>query len=202
MVWMDSYRAIDDWSNVGFIIWAQAEAASLPCNPITYTNNSGYIVSARFGANPFFDGGNCTITNTGNTYYNNSSDTTAFKALLNFPDRVITAVSEDDLWTIREQSQQFRRAHWVQRPTVATEADKAIGTTTTTLTTSGTPTSPNGGFHYRWVQVSGPNNATITNATSQTCDLSDLVNGDYVFRVTLHDDDGVGASAKITVTKN
>lgn len=204
MLWMDSYRAIDDWSNVGFIIWAQAEAASLPCVNITYTNNSGYIVSARFGANPLFDGGNCTITNSGNTYYNNSSDTAAFKAALNFPAKVITALSEDDLWTVREQSQQFRRAHWVPRPTVSAEADKTVGTASTTLTTAGTPTSPNDGvFNYRWVQVSGPVAVTITSATSQTCNVSNMTeNGDYVFRVELHDGQGVSASDKVTVTKN
>lgn len=201
--WMDSYRTIDDWSNVGFIIWAQNEAAALPCNPITYTNNNAYVVSARFGANPFFDGGNCTITNTGNTYYNNGSDTTAFKAAMNFPVNVITALSWWDLLEVRNESQQFRAAHWVPRPTVATEADKTISGTSTTLTTSGTPTSPNGGFNYLWKQATGPVAINITSATSQTCTISDLTeSGEYLIVLILTDSQGVQTSDRIIVTKN
>lgn len=201
--WMDSYRTIDDWSNVGFIIWSQNESLLVPCDNNTFTNNSAYVVSARFGANPFFDGGNCTFVNTGNTFLNNGSDTTAFKAAMAFPTVVITALSEDDLWLVREQSQQFRSAHWVPRPTVATEVDKTISGTSTTLTTSGTPTSPNGGFNYRWKQVSGPATATITNATSQTCNVDDLdEDGVYVFMIILQDGQGVAASERITLTVN
>lgn len=203
MLWMDSHRTIDDWSNVGFIVWSQGPALAFPCTSNTYTNNTGYIVSARFGANPFFDGGNCTFTNSGNTYLNNGSDTTAFKTTMAFPVNVITALSSDDLWLVREESQQFRRAHWVPRPTVATEADKVVSGTSTTLTTSGTPTSPNGGFNWFWKQVSGPVQATITNSTSQTCNVSNMTEeGEYVFMVTLHDNQGVGASERITLNVN
>lgn len=200
--WMDTHRDIDIWSNVGFIIWAQAEATLVPCNPVTFTNNSAYVVSTRFGANPFFDGGNCTITNTGNTFLNNGSDTTAFKTAMAFPETVITALSWADLLAVREESQQFRAGHWVPRPTVTTEADKTIGGTSTTLTEiSGT--SPNGTPSYLWKQVSGPKAAIITNATSQTCTVSDLTeDGEYVFVLLKGDDQGVQASDRTMVTKN
>lgn len=201
--WMDSHRALDNWSNVGFIIWAQNESTLVPCNPVTFTNNSAYVVSARFGANPYFDGGNCTITDSGNTFLNNGSDTTAFKAAMAFPVTVITALSEIDLYRVRRESQQFRRAHWIPIPTVATEADKAIAGTSTTLTTSGTPTSPNGGFNYEWKQVSGPVAVSITNATSQTCTVTNMsAVGEYGFIVILSDNQGAQATEEMTVTKN
>lgn len=201
--WMDTHRDLDVWSNVGFIIWAQNESTLVPCNPITFTNNSAYLVSTRFGANPYFDGGNCTITDSGNTFLNNGSDTTAFKIAMAFPETVITALSWADLWLVREESQQFRRAHWIARPTVATEADKVVTGSSTTLTTSGTPTSPNGGFNYLWRQVSGPVAATITSATSQTCSVSNMTEeGEYVFIITLHGDQGEGASDRITLNVN
>lgn len=201
LLWIDTYRDLDVWSNVGFIVWAQG-SSSLPCNSNVYTNNKGYVVTTRFGANPFFDGGNCSFTNTGNVYLDNSSDTTAFKAELAFPETVITAVSNDDLWRIRNESQTHRAGDWLLRPTVAAEANKTISGTSTTLTTSGTPTSPNGGFNYYWTVVSGPNNPTVTNGQTQTCTLNDLIPGIYVVRVVLLDDEGCGVANWHTLTVN
>ena len=201
-LWIDTHRDVDVWSNVGFIVWAQG-SSSLPCASNVYTNNKGYVVTTRFGANPFFDGGNCTFTNTGNVYLNNSSDTTAFKIEMAFPDRVITKLSENDLWIKRNESQQFKvDGVWVNRATVAAEADKTISGTTTTLTTSGTPTSPQGGFHYQWTQISGPNTAGITNGATQTCSLSGLVAGVYEFRIVLASDQGDGAADWVILTVN
>ncbi|HNU40957.1 MAG TPA: tandem-95 repeat protein, partial [Cyclobacteriaceae bacterium] len=53
---------------------------------------------------------------------------------------------------------------------------------------------------YAWTQVSGPSTATFTNATNPTVTVSNLLQGSYVFRLTVTDDDGATGTATATVT--
>jgi len=53
---------------------------------------------------------------------------------------------------------------------------------------------------YAWTQVSGPSTATLTNATNPTVTVSNLLQGSYVFRLTVTDDDGATGTATATVT--
>ncbi|MCB9849763.1 MAG: family 16 glycosylhydrolase [Phycisphaerales bacterium] len=53
---------------------------------------------------------------------------------------------------------------------------------------------------FTWVQISGPSNATLTNANTAMLGVSNLVEGTYIFRLTVTDDDDLTDSDSATVT--
>lgn len=53
---------------------------------------------------------------------------------------------------------------------------------------------------YEWTQLSGPSTATMSDATAATNTVSDLVEGVYVFNLTVTDDDGDISSDQVTIT--
>ncbi|WP_276502641.1 PKD domain-containing protein, partial [Terrimonas pollutisoli] len=75
---------------------------------------------------------------------------------------------------------------------------------TSTATLNGTGSSDADGTiaSYQWTQVSGPNTATIGNATSASASLSGLIAGTYNFRLTVRDNDGATDTDEVTVTVN
>lgn len=74
-------------------------------------------------------------------------------------------------------------------------------TISTTLTGSGT--DPDGTITgYAWSRVSGPTTFTLANATSASTALTGLVQGTYVFRLTVTDNAGATATDDVTVTVN
>lgn len=52
---------------------------------------------------------------------------------------------------------------------------------------------------YAWEQVSGPSSATLTGAATAVLTVSDLVEGTYIFRLTVTDDDGLTNSDTASV---
>ncbi len=55
---------------------------------------------------------------------------------------------------------------------------------------------------YSWKQTSGPSTAVITNGTSVTPTVSGLIQGSYVFGLTVIDNDGASDKDQVTVTVN
>ncbi len=71
------------------------------------------------------------------------------------------------------------------------------------VTLSGSGSETNGTITgYSWTQVSGPSQATIGSASSATASAGELVQGSYVFKLTVTDNSGVTANATVTVTVN
>lgn len=66
-------------------------------------------------------------------------------------------------------------------PTVNAGADKSINLPATSTTFTGTVSNYTS---LLWTQVSGPNTATLSNATTLTLTASGLVQGNYVFKLT------------------
>lgn len=56
--------------------------------------------------------------------------------------------------------------------------------------------------NYAWSQISGPNTAALTNATSNTVTADGLITGTYVFRLTVTDNRGATGFDDVTVTVN
>ncbi|MEX1241456.1 MAG: Ig-like domain-containing protein [Cyclobacteriaceae bacterium] len=89
----------------------------------------------------------------------------------------------------------------VNQPPVSNAGiDKTIQLPTNSTTLSGTGSDPDGAvITYAWVKVSGPA-ATMTNANSATLSLTALVEGVYVFRLTVTDDDSDVDTDDVQVT--
>ncbi len=80
--------------------------------------------------------------------------------------------------------------------------DQTINLPTNTITISGSGTDPDGGaiVSYQWTQESGPSIATLSNDTTADLTADDLVAGDYVFRLTVTDDETETGFDDIVVT--
>jgi gliding motility-associated-like protein len=89
-----------------------------------------------------------------------------------------------------------------QNPTANAGPNKNITLPTNTLILNGIGTDPDGSIaSYLWTKVSGPT-ATLTNAGTQNLSLSNLLQGVYVFQLTVTDDKSATASSQVTVTVN
>jgi hypothetical protein len=87
-------------------------------------------------------------------------------------------------------------------PTVSAGADQTITLPTSQVTVTADGDDTDGTIaSYLWTKQSG-GSATITSASSASTTITGLAEGNYVFRVTVTDDDGATALDELTVTVN
>jgi predicted esterase len=87
-------------------------------------------------------------------------------------------------------------------PTVSVGSDKLISLPTTSVTVTGTAADSDGSIaSYSWVKLAG-GSATLVGATTATLTASALTTGDYIFQLTVTDDDGASKSDDVKVTVN
>ena len=90
-----------------------------------------------------------------------------------------------------------------QGPTANAGADITITLPVNTTTLYGSGNDPDGTIvSYAWTRVSGPAGYTLANTSSATTGLYNLVQGTYVFRLTVTDNRGATATDNVTVTVN
>ena len=53
---------------------------------------------------------------------------------------------------------------------------------------------------YSWTQVEGPNTAPMSDPTAQSISVSDLIEGTYIFELTVTNENGLSTSDRISVT--
>jgi len=88
-------------------------------------------------------------------------------------------------------------------PVADANTDKVITLPANSVTLSGSGTDAGGSITaYSWTQVSGPNTATRSGQTTATLTASGLVQGTYVFRLTVTDNSGLTGSDDAMVTVN
>ncbi len=87
-------------------------------------------------------------------------------------------------------------------PEVNVGEDQTINLLANSVVLNGTATDPDGGaiVSYQWTQESGPNAATQIGDTTPDLTVSDMVEGQYVFRLTVLDDEGDSGFDEVTVT--
>lgn len=89
-------------------------------------------------------------------------------------------------------------------PVAQAGADQIITLPTSTTTLNGSSsTDPEGGsLTYKWSQVGGPGQAIFTNSSQATATVSNLLQGVYLFRLTVYDNQKDSATDDISVTVN
>jgi hypothetical protein len=89
-----------------------------------------------------------------------------------------------------------------QPPTASAGTAQTITLPVSTVQLTGTGSDAEGLVTFSWTQVSGPSTATIGSATSASTQVSALVAGSYVFRLTVTDNAGLTAQSEVTITVN
>lgn len=77
-----------------------------------------------------------------------------------------------------------------------------LPTSSVTLTGSGTAGTGHTISSYGWTKISGPSTFTITSPSSSTTTVTGLVQGAYVFRLTVTNDASATATSDVTITVN
>ncbi|MEG3660183.1 malectin domain-containing carbohydrate-binding protein, partial [Arenibacter palladensis] len=86
-------------------------------------------------------------------------------------------------------------------PVVNAGEDQSIILPLNNITLNGTGSDPDGGaVSFLWTQISGPNTATLSGDTTADLSASNLLEGDYVFRLTVTDDETDTAFDEVTVS--
>jgi gliding motility-associated-like protein len=87
-----------------------------------------------------------------------------------------------------------------QPPSASAGANQTITLPTNAVTLNGSGSDPDGSIDsYKWVKISGPS-ATLANDTLATLSVSDLLEGNYSFRLTVTDNGGLTAFSDVSVT--
>ena len=90
-----------------------------------------------------------------------------------------------------------------QAPTANAGAAQTITLPTASVTLSGSGTDADGSITaYQWSQVSGPANASFSNANAAQTSASNLVQGTYTFRLKVTDNGGLSATSDVSITVN
>jgi len=86
-------------------------------------------------------------------------------------------------------------------PVANAGADQTIQLSTTSFTLSGSGTTTNGHItEYLWTQLSGPNTASINNASSASTTVSGFIAGTYSFQLKVTNSYGLTAVDAVTIT--
>ena len=110
-------------------------------------------------------------------------------------------VTDDDGDTDTDEVTVLVNAAAVNKPPVANAGtDKNLALPTNSVNLNGSGSDPDGSIKsYQWTKSSG-GTATLTNANTATLQLSDLIAGTYVFRLTVIDDKDATAFDDVSVT--
>lgn len=216
------YQRQEIWSNVGAYNYGGQNGST--CSNAEFTGNDVFNYTESGATNNYYYSGNhigdeeCGAVTGCGTSGDDDADwlvtnfNTMTEAGLKLPDNLITFVTEDQLWHIREEGLNYRHetadptwpdSGWPAspaRPTSDAGADDA--TTNTAYTLSGSGSGGSGSLTYRWVQVSGPSVVTMASPTSTSNVVNGLVNGVYEFRLETYDADGASDADWVTITKN
>jgi hypothetical protein len=90
-----------------------------------------------------------------------------------------------------------------QLPSANAGADQTITLPVNTVTLSGSGTDPDGTIvSYSWTRIAGPTQFSIVSPSQAQTVINNLVQGVYVFQLTVKDNSGASATDLVTVTVN
>ncbi|MEO6681588.1 MAG: PA14 domain-containing protein, partial [Ginsengibacter sp.] len=85
-----------------------------------------------------------------------------------------------------------------QPPVANAGSDQTITLPDNSITLSGGVKSGTG-VSYKWVKKSGPNSGTIVNSGAASTNVTDLIEGTYIFELTVTDNKGATSSASVNI---
>lgn len=88
----------------------------------------------------------------------------------------------------------------ITSPTVNAGIDQLLPPSTATITASAISAPGHSITTYAWTQVSGPNTAGITSPSTASTGLTGLIDGVYIFRITVTQDDAQISTDDVQVT--
>ncbi len=90
-----------------------------------------------------------------------------------------------------------------ENPVVNAGADQNLTLPDNSISLTGSGSDPDGGeVSFQWNQQSGPNTATLSGDITAKLSASELIEGNYVFRLTVTDDENETVFDEVTVTVN
>ena len=90
-----------------------------------------------------------------------------------------------------------------QSPSANAGIDQAITLPQNSVSLNGTASDPDGSVvTNQWTQISGPSQANITSPLSSTTTANNLIEGTYIFKFTVQDNEGATASDEVLITVN
>lgn len=140
-----------------------------------------------------------------NKYYRELRLTNCY--MLNLPNQVsysVGAVSGNNPWggsALKYASSPFMYELELY-PLANAGNDQSIDVAVTTLDGTGSSDLDGTIVSYLWEQVSGPNTANILTPTASTSIVNGMITGDYIFRLTITDNDSLTDTDTVTITVN
>jgi hypothetical protein len=170
---------------------------TLPVSSVTLSGSGsdpdGSIVSYTWSKVSGPSGGTITSPSSASTNINNLSQGT-YTFRLTVKDNAGATASDDVVVTVNAAAN--------QSPTANAGTDKTITLPTNSVTLTGSGSDPDGSIaSYSWTKISGPS-ATIASPSSASTNVTGLVQGSYVFRLTVTDNQGATASDDVNVVVN
>ena len=170
---------------------------TLPTNSITINGS---------GNDP--DGGNVTFAwtqtngpNTATLSNENTNDLTASDLIEGTYIFRLTVTDDENDTDFDEMSVTVNPETNTDPPMVNAGADQNITLPTNSITINGSGNDPDGGnVTFAWTQTNGPNTATLSNENTDDLTASDLIEGTYVFRLTVTDDENDTDFDEMSVT--
>lgn len=170
------------------------QTITLPINTVTLsgsgTDADGTITAYTWTK---ISGGNASITNS-------NSATTTVTALIEGVYTFQLKVTDNSGATATSNVQVTVLPRVNQSPSANAGANQTITLPLNSVTVSGSGSDPDGTIvSYSWVKTSG-GAATIVSPSAATTIIKNLVEGIYVFKLTVTDNDGATATSSLTVT--
>lgn len=172
---------------------------TLPDNTVTFsgsgTDPDGTIVAYMWAKVSGPAGGNVSNANTANATVSNLIPGVYLYRLM---------VTDNAGATANDTLQVTVNGNGVNQPPVAHAGnDVLLSLPANTTTFAGTGTDADGTIaSYNWAEISGPSTGTLTNATTATATASGLVQGVYLYELTVTDNEGATGKDTVQVTVN